>query len=407
MLKGKKILIGITGSIAAYKIPLLVRLLRKKGAHVQIILTPDAHDFVTPLTLSVLSENPVLTQPFNPADGTWNSHIDMGVSSDLMLIAPVSANTIAKMTAGIADNLLLTTWLAARCPVFFAPAMDLDMYMNPITQRNIASLISLGHHLIEPQEGELASGLCGAGRMEEPERILDKIEEWFKKKSDFAGKRVLISAGPTLEKIDPVRFISNHSSGKMGYAIAEAFADRGAEVHLVSGPVDLVMNNPGVQVLPVVSAVEMHQACIALAPEADIIIMTAAVADFRPSFPSIGKIKKGSDEKLSVQLVKTPDILADIGKMKKESQLLVGFALETDNEIDNAFLKLKNKNADLIVLNSLNDPGAGFGTNTNKVTLIKRDLSQTPLPIMKKTELADRLAEVIKEMSGVINKTEI
>lgn len=398
MLKGKKIVIGITGSIAAYKIPLLVRLLRKQGAEVQIILTPEAHNFVTNLTLSVLSENPVLTETFSKDDGTWNSHIEIGMNADLMLIAPASANTIAKMASGIADNLLLTTWLAARCPVFFAPAMDVDMYKHPVTQRNIKSLVSLGNHLIEPTEGELASGLCGAGRMEEPEAILSFIELWFKKKNDFTGKRVLITAGPTREPIDPVRFISNHSSGKMGYAIALEFANRGAEVNLVSGPVDLIMNHSNVQVLPVTTAEEMKDACDALSESTDVLIMTAAVADYRLETIEDSKIKKCGKEKISLELIANPDILASLGESKKAGQILVGFALETDNEIENAKTKLQNKNADLIVLNSLNDQGAGFGTETNKVTFIGRDNIQISLPLMKKTEVAEKLADLILEM---------
>ncbi|MFO7722721.1 MAG: bifunctional phosphopantothenoylcysteine decarboxylase/phosphopantothenate--cysteine ligase CoaBC [Bacteroidales bacterium] len=401
MLKGKKIIIGITGSIAAYKIPLLIRLLRKRGAEVQVILTPDAHHFVTPLTLSVLSENPVLTKPFNEEDGTWHSHVDMGVHADLMLIAPASANTMAKMATGIADNLLLTTWLAARCPVFFAPAMDLDMYQHSTTQHNIRNLVALGAHLIEPVEGELASGLCGAGRMEEPENILARIEEWFKKKSDFAGKRVLISAGPTREAIDPVRYLSNHSSGKMGYALAATFAERGAEVHLVSGPVDIRINHPGIKVLPVTSADEMFDACIALAPESDIIVMAAAVADFKPEYSAPQKLKKGEKESMVLNLLKNRDILATLGKSKKKNQLVVGFALESENEIENAGNKLENKNADLIVLNSINDPGAGFGTDTNIVTLIGRSGIHVELPLMSKARVAEQILDHIQTLIPV------
>jgi phosphopantothenoylcysteine decarboxylase / phosphopantothenate---cysteine ligase len=398
MLKGKKIIIGITGSIAAYKIPLLVRLLKKKGSEVQVILTPEAHHFVTPLTLSVLSEKPVLTAPFDPETGFWNSHVELGVNADLMLIAPASANTMAKMASGLADNLLLTTWLAARCPVFFAPAMDLDMYQHAVTQQNIRTLVAMGNHLIEPAEGELASGLCGAGRMEEPEKILFQLEEWFKKKSDFAGKRVLISAGPTQEPIDPVRYISNHSSGKMGYAIAQAFAERGAEVHLVTGPVDIRINHPSVQVLPVITAEEMFDACNALLPGADIIVMSAAVADFRPPVVADQKIKKGLRKVMTLDLVKTKDILASLGLSKKPHQLLIGFALESENETENAFHKLKNKNADLIVLNSINDPGAGFGTDTNKVKLIGHTGVTLELPLMSKAMVAENLLDHIRSL---------
>jgi phosphopantothenoylcysteine decarboxylase / phosphopantothenate---cysteine ligase len=404
MLKGKKIIIGITGSIAAYKIPLLVRLLKKGGAEVQIILTPEAHHFVTPLTLSVLSENPVLTAPFDKTDGTWNSHVELGISADMMLIAPASANTIAKMCAGISDNLLLTTWLAARCPVFFAPAMDLDMYKHPVTQKNIETLVRLGNHLIAPKEGELASGLCGAGRMEEPEGILLAMTSWFKKKSDFAGKMVLISAGPTREPIDPVRYISNHSSGKMGYALAEEFAARGAEVHLVSGPVNLRANHPNILMLPVTSAAEMYDACTALAGQADIMIMSAAVADYRPEEPSLQKIKKGNQDTMSIRMTKTDDILSQLGKTKGPRQVLVGFALETEHELINARTKLDTKNADLIVLNSLNDPGAGFGTETNKVTLISQHQPDEELPLMQKREVAAQIADCVLSLLVVKNE---
>ncbi len=407
MLKGSKILIGITGSIAAYKIPLLIRLLKKSGADVQVILTPEAHDFVTPLTLSVLSENPVLTDPFNPDDGSWNSHIELGISADLMLIAPASANTIAKMAAGITDNLMLTTWLAARCPVCFAPAMDLDMYRHPVTQRNIKALCSVGNILIESREGELASGLCGEGRMEEPEMILRIIEDLLKKKSDFSGKRVLITAGPTREAIDPVRYISNSSSGRMGYAIAAAFASRGAEVNLVSGPVDIRINHPAVKVMPVITAMEMYDACKALASHADIIVMTAAVADFRPEYAGESKVKKGDDQTVEMRLTLNPDILSELGSTKKPEQIVVGFALETDNELKNAISKLQNKNADLIVLNSLKDHGAGFGTDTNKVTLVGTGSFIKELPLMSKTEVAgkilDHIVHVIRKKNDIKN----
>lgn len=397
ILKGKKIIIGITGSIAAYKIPLLIRLLKKAGADVQVILTPDAHDFVTPLTLSVLSENPVYTAPFNPEEGTWNSHVEMGVNADLMLIAPASANTMAKMAAGIADNLLLTTWLAARCPVFFAPAMDLDMYRHPVTQRNIQSLVALGNHLIEPREGELASGLCGAGRMEEPDAMLGVLEGWFKKKSTLTGLKVLVTAGPTREPVDPVRYLSNHSSGKMGYAIAEALAERGAEVQLVSGPVDLRMNHPMVQVLPVTTAEEMFEACQALAPQANAIVMSAAVADFRPEHPAASKIKKGSEQHMHLSLVRNPDILAWLGSRKQPRQMVVGFALETHDPLLNAVLKLQNKSADLIVLNSLADAGAGFGTDTNKVTFVSHEMEPLELPLMSKAKVAEKLVDIMTD----------
>ncbi len=400
MLKGKKIVIGITGSIAAYKIPLLIRLLKKEGADVHVVCTPDALHFVTPLTLSVVAETPVLTKPFNEEDGSWHSHVELGISADLMLIAPASANTMAKMCAGIADNLLLTIWLAARCPVFFAPAMDLDMYRHHTTQRNIQTLCSMGNILIEPKEGELASGLCGEGRMEEPEAILGFIQQHFRSQHDFAGKRVLISAGPTREPIDPVRFLSNHSTGKMGYALATTLANRGAEVHLVSGPVDLRINHPNVQVMPVNTASEMFDACVALAKQADLIIMTAAVADYKPAHPASEKIKKSERDKLSLSLEPNPDILECLGKNKRENQLVVGFALETHNEIDFARQKLYNKQADLIVLNSLNDSGAGFATDTNKVTLLDKENAVTELPLMLKNEVAEKIANRLLELLG-------
>jgi phosphopantothenoylcysteine decarboxylase / phosphopantothenate---cysteine ligase len=398
MLKGKRVLIGITGSIAAYKIPLLIRLLKKAGAEVQVILSPDAHAFVTPLTLSVLSEQPVLTEPFNPVDGTWNSHVEMGLHADLMLFAPASANTIAKMATGIADNLLLTTFLSAKCPVFFAPAMDLDMYQHPTTKRNIEALCAMGCNLIEPGEGELASGLCGAGRMEEPEVIMELLEGWFASRNDFAGTRVLITAGPTLEPLDPVRYLSNHSSGKMGYAIAHEFANRGAEVQLISGPVQTRINHPGVQVLPVTTAIEMHEACAALLTHADIVVMAAAVADFRPKDAAREKIKKGDDEQHTVTLIRNPDILKYAGEMKRPDQIVVGFALETTNALTNARHKLHTKNADLIVLNSLEDSGAGFGTDTNKVMLIGNEGDPIDIPLMSKNEVAARLADHILGM---------
>jgi phosphopantothenoylcysteine decarboxylase / phosphopantothenate---cysteine ligase len=397
MLKGKKIIIGITGSIAAYKIPLLVRLLKKAGAVVQVILTPDAHHFVTPLTLSVLSENPVLTIPFNPEDGSWNSHVELGIGADLMIIAPASANTMAKMVAGMADNLLLATWLATRCPVFFAPAMDLDMYRHPATQRNIQALIDLGNMQIAPREGELASGLCGAGRMEEPEAIMQLVKHWFKKKSALTGLRFLLTAGPTREAVDPVRYLSNHSSGKMGYAIATALAERGGEVYLVSGPTDLRMNHPLVQVMPITTADEMFDTCKSLAPAANVVVMSAAVADFKPVHRSSKKIKKGPDQQRTLTLIQNPDILAWLGAHKPLNQMVVGFALETDNPLENAQQKLQNKKADLIVLNTLADPGAGFGTDTNKVTFVQQDADPVVLPLMSKAKVAEKLVDLIEE----------
>lgn len=397
MLQGKKILLGITGGIAAYKIPLLIRLLKKKGAEVKVMVTPDALHFVTPLTLSVLSQNPVSVEPFDADDGTWNSHVDMALWADLMVIAPATANTIAKMACGVADNLLLTTWLASRCPVFFAPAMDLDMFNHPNTRDNIRKLMQLGNIQIEPGSGELASGLCGEGRMEEPEKMVEIVEEYLRRQGEFAGKKVLISAGPTREPIDPVRYISNYSTGRMGYAIAAAFAGRGAEVRLVSGPVEMAINHPSVQVLPVTTAAEMFDACISLWDDTDIAVMTAAVADFTPESSVAEKIAKGEADGMQLNLVRTADILKTLGKTKTPHQYLVGFALETQNEMTNARAKCQNKNADLIVLNSLRDAGAGFGTITNKVTLIPASGETVSLPLMSKKEVAEKLLDFINK----------
>lgn len=391
MLKGKKIVIGITGSIAAYKIPLLVRLFKKSGAEVQVIMTPDAHDFVTPLTLSVLSENPIYTEPFNRKDGSWNSHVEFGTNADLMIIAPATANTIAKMSSGQADNLLLTTYLAAKCQIFIAPAMDLDMYYHPTTKHNIETLKSFNNIIIEPREGELASGLCGAGRMEEPDIIVEKIENWFKKKEQLKGKKVLISAGPTREPLDPVRYLSNYSTGTMGYELAKSFAEHGAEVLLVSGPVDISLKHNNVNIIPATTADEMYDLCNAFAPDCDIIVMTAAVADFKPLDVSQTKIKKTENDLINITLTKNKDILKTLGEKKKTNQLLIGFALETNNALDNAKKKLQNKNADFIVLNALTDNGAGFGYKTNKVTVIDKNEQITDFPVLAKSILADKL----------------
>ncbi len=398
MLNGKKILLGITGSIAAYKIPFLVRLLVKEGAEVQVVMTENARDFVTPLTLSTLSKRPVFTYPFNEKDGTWNSHVDMGNWADLMIIAPASAATLSKMASGMADNLLVTTYLSAKCPVFFAPAMDLDMYRHPTTAKNVETLLSFGHQLIEPQVGELASGLCGAGRMEEPENILNVLREHFKKKLRFKGKKFLITAGPTYEYIDPVRFIGNFSSGQMGFALAIEAAERGAEVTLVSGPVNLTISHPSIQLIKVVSASEMYEKTITTFPENDITIMSAAVADFTPAVKSGIKIKK-ENALTAINLVPTKDILATAGGMKKPGQILVGFALETDHEIENAQKKLHTKNLDLIVLNSLNDAGAGFGVATNKVTILDKSGNQYDFGVKPKSEVA---SDILDKISGLL-----
>jgi len=394
MLKGKKIIIGITGSIAAYKIPFLVRLLKKQGAEVQVILTPFAKDFVTPLTLSTLTERPVLIDFFNEKDGSWCSHIELGLWADLILLAPLSANTMAKMANGIADNLLLTTVLSARCPVYFAPAMDLDMYKHPSTDENIKKLKSFAYKLIEPVEGELASGLKGVGRLEEPEIIFDILSDAFAESDTLKGKHVLITAGPTHEPIDPVRFIGNNSTGKMGIEIARAFANKGAMVNLVLGPVSMSVDEPNISVRQVQTADEMYEQCVAIFPDVNIAVLSAAVADFKPSKPSNKKIKKEKSVS-TIKLEPTPDILAELGKQKKNDQLLVGFALETDNEEANAIKKLNNKNLDMIVLNSLNDEGAGFGTATNKVTIFTKDRSKTEIPLKTKDKVARDIVDQI------------
>lgn len=397
MLKGKNILVGITGSIAAFKAPLLVRLLKKEGANVKVVMTPGATDFVTPLTLSTLSQQPVLLEPYNKIDGSWHSHVEWGRWADLFIIAPVSANTLAKMANGIADNLLSTCYLAAKCPVMFAPAMDLDMFHHPTTAKNVRILQSYGNRLIEPQTGELASGLTGAGRMEEPEIILSIIKDFFNQKQDLKGKKVLITAGPTYEAIDPVRFIGNHSSGRMGYALAEEAAQRGADVTLVSGPVNICANHPSVKTIKVTSASEMLDECNKVFPDSDVIIMAAAVADYTPVEASKEKIKK--KDSLSLNLRKTEDILATMGKKKRTGQYLTGFALETENEKVNALDKLNNKKLDMIVLNSLNDKGAGFGKDTNKVTMLFPDKTEIVTDTLPKTVIAGTIIDAIVQRS--------
>ena len=394
MLKGKKILIGVTGSIAAYKIPILIRLLIKEGAEVKVILTDAAKDFVTPLTLSTLSGNPAQSEFFEKTDGTWNSHVDLGNWADLYLLAPVSANTMGKLANGMADNLLSATYLAAKCPVFFAPAMDVDMYNHPSTSKNINQLKTFGNILVEPEEGELASGLYGAGRMQEPEKIIKILDSFFQKKKDFDKVKVLISAGPTYEAIDPVRFIGNFSTGQMGYALANEFSKRGAIVELVSGPVNLKIDSENVNITNVTSAAEMYSACLSAFSKVNIAIMSAAVADYTPERQQKQKIKKQAGN-LTIKLQKTKDILKELGNNKRKDQYLVGFALETENEFENAKAKLKNKKLDLIVLNSLQDKGAGFGYSTNKITLLdnKGDIDQFELK--SKSEVAKDIADKI------------
>lgn len=395
VLKGKHIVLGVTGGIAAYKAASLVRLFIKAGAEVQVIMTPAAKEFITPLTLSTLSRNPVISEFFTANTGEWHSHVDLGLWADCFIVAPATANTIGKMVGGIADNMLVTSYLSTRAKVFVAPAMDFDMMRHPSTARNIETLSSWGTIIIEPEAGELASGLTGKGRMAEPEKIFSEVEQYLSRKHIFAGKEILITAGPTFEKIDPVRFIGNYSTGKMGFALAEAAAKMGARVTLVSGPVALNTVNGNISQIKVESAKQMLEACLEFFPKCDIAIMAAAVADYRPEVACEKKIKRGKAEELSIQLVKNPDIAAMMGDIKKSGQILVGFALETDNEHSNAREKIKRKNLDFIILNSLNDAGAGFGVDTNKVTVFSKDGQEWNMPLRSKTDLAFDILELI------------
>ena len=394
MLENKKIVLGITGGIAAYKACNLARLLIKKGAEVQVVMTPSAKEFITPLTLSTLTHKPVVSEFFDRRDGSWHSHVDIGLWADAMIIAPATASSIGKMANGIADNMLITTYLSMKAPVFVAPAMDLDMYAHPSTKQNIQRLVSYGNHIIEPGTGFLASKLEGKGRMEEPEKIVEVLEQYFAKKQKLKGKSVLITAGPTYEKIDPVRFVGNYSSGKMGYALAEACAKQGAEVTLVSGPVMLQTTHPAIRRIDVESAQEMYSAATTHFPQADIAILSAAVADFTPETTADKKIKRKGDE-LVLNLRPTQDIAAALGAIKNDKQLLVGFALETDNEVQNAQDKMKRKNFDFIVLNSLQDKGAGFRVDTNKITIIDRQQGTTAYETKSKQEVAEDIVEYI------------
>jgi len=396
-MKNKNILIGITGSIAAYKAAILVRLLIKEGCNVKIIMTELAKQFITPLTLATLSKNPILVDFFDPENGNWNSHVDLGLWADAYLIAPATANTMSKMAYGIADNLLLTTYLSARCPVFFAPAMDLDMFQHEATQKSIDILQKRGNHCIAPATGELASGLHGKGRMEEPEIIVDYLKTFFAKNKTFAGKKVLITAGPTYEAIDPVRFIGNHSSGKMGFALAEEAESLGAEVILIAGPVNITTKNNKIKIENVVSANEMFEATQKYFADSEIIIFAAAVADYTPMFPKDTKTKKNT-ETLTIELKKTIDIAKTLGKLKKQNQITVGFALETDDEIKNANEKLISKNLDFIVLNSLQEKGAGFKHDTNKITIIDKNNKTQNFDLKSKHEVAKDILNKILEM---------
>lgn len=385
---------GVTGSIAAYKAATLTRLLVKEGASVKVVMTPLAKEFITPLTMATLSKSPIMVDFYNPENGDWNSHVDLGLWADLYLIAPASANTIGKMAGGIADNLLLTTYLSAKCPVMVAPAMDLDMYKHPVTQRNLKVLQSFGNIIIEPESGELASGLIGKGRMEEPERIVAFIADYFARQEDFKGKKVVVTAGPTYEKIDPVRFIGNYSSGKMGLAIAEEFAGRGAEVVLVCGPVNLKTSHPAIRRVDVESAVQMYEVTSKEFVNSDVAVLGAAVADFTPKEKADHKIKRGKDD-LLLELLPTKDIAAELGRIKTASQLLVGFALETNDEEVNALSKMQRKNLDMIVLNSLNDKGAGFSVDTNKVTILDKAGDKTVYELKTKVEVAKDIVDQI------------
>ncbi len=392
-LQGKKIILGICGSIAAYKAAFLTRLLLKAGAEVQVLMTEAATQFISPLTLSTLSKHPVHIHV--SAEDSWNNHVELGLWADAMIVAPITATTLGKMANGICDSVIVATYLSARCPVFFAPAMDLDMWKHPATQHNVEKLSSYGNHLIDVADGELASGLVGKGRLAEPETIVQHLATFFKQQQDYALKKVIVTAGPTYEAIDPVRFIGNRSSGKMGVAIAEVFAERGANVQLILGPSKLSCNHPNVKTIRVESAEDMYQAAKSHFDDADIAILAAAVADYRPKEVAQQKIKKKSDS-LAITLEKTTDIAASLGKQKRTNQWMVGFALETNNELENAKGKLKRKNFDLIVLNSLRDKGAGFSHDTNKVTIIHKDNTIKTYPLKSKMAVAKDIADELK-----------
>lgn len=394
--KNKKIIVGVTGGIAAYKIPQLVRLLKKEGAEVQVVVTEAAKSFVTPQTLSVLSENPVLSDFFKNSQGEWNNHVHLALWADAIVIAPAGANTLAKMAHGLCDNLLMSVILSSRCPVWVAPAMDLDMWTHASTQANIKTLTSQGVNIIDPEDGELASGLSGKGRMAEPEQIFAVLEsQLLPAPNYFTGKRVLVTAGGTQESIDPVRFVGNHSSGKMGFAIADALVQSGATVDIVYGSVSVALPE-NCAVYPTLSAKEMHTKCLALFPQCDILIMAAAVADFAPAEIASQKIKK-SDDSITLTLKKNPDILSDLSGNKRQNQITIGFALETENENNNALGKLQKKNLDCIVLNSQSNPEAGFGVDTNAVTVFCNDGKQWQIPTASKVEVAEKLLQSLSE----------
>ena len=399
-MKGKKIIVGITGGIAAYKAAILIRLLIKKGTEVQVLMTPFAEKFITPLTLSTLSQKPVLKMFYNPENGDWNNHVNLGLWADAFIIAPATANTLGKAANGIADNLLLTSYLSAKCPVFWAPAMDLDMFKHPAVQKNIKTLKSFGNHIIDAETGELASGLEGKGRMAEPEHIVSYMENFFTEKKKLQKYKILITAGPTYENIDPVRFIGNRSSGKMGFALADIFSENGADVTLISGPVNIKPENQNITVISVQNAEEMFTETKKYFPTRDIIIFAAAVADYTPKNPAQSKIKKKSDT-LKINLKPTKDIAKELGARKTKNQITVGFALETDNELINAQKKIKKKNFDIIVLNSLKDKDAGFGYNTNKISIIDKDNNITRFELKSKAEVAK---DILNKVIELLNK---
>lgn len=399
MLKGKKIVLGITGSIAAYKACLLIRQLIKRGAEVQVVITPAGKEFITPITLSALTHKPVISEFFSQRDGTWNSHVDLGLWADAMVVAPCTASTLGKMAHGIADNMLITTYFSMKAPVFIAPAMDLDMYRHPSTQANMKTLLSYGNHIIEPESGFLASGLEGKGRMEEPEVIADRLDQFFSENSQpspIAGKKVVITAGPTYEKIDPVRFIGNYSSGKMGFAIAEECLRRGADVTVVAGPVSLTCSS-GIRRLDVESCQEMYDAATSEFADADVAILAAAVADFRPALVADRKIKRGKDD-MVITLCPTHDIAAALGASKKAGQTLVAFALETNDEEANAMRKLEKKNADFVVLNSLRNEGTCFRTDQNQIEIVSRDGKTS----YEKKSKADTASDIVDYLEKVV-----
>ncbi|MFO7880691.1 MAG: bifunctional phosphopantothenoylcysteine decarboxylase/phosphopantothenate--cysteine ligase CoaBC [Bacteroidales bacterium] len=400
-LRNKKILLGITGSISAYKSAYLCRLFVKEGAKVQVIMTEFAKEFISPLTMSTLSGNPVLEATHNPNTGEWNSHVDLGIWADAFVIAPASLNTMGKMAHGIADNLLTTTYVSAKCPVFVAPAMDLDMYRHKVNQDNMKKLKKYGCFFIEPESGELASGLCGRGRLAEPETIIETIQNHFNRALPLTGKTFMVSAGPTYEKLDPVRFIGNYSSGKMGFAIAENLADKGADVILITGPTDKKTEHENIERIDIVSAEDLYNACLSFFPSVDGAVMAAAVADYTPAKASKDKMKSKS-EKLNIELSPTKDVAAELGKIKTKNQILVGFALETSDEQKNAEDKLKKKNLDFIVLNSLNDKGAGFNYDTNKISILDNSGKIDKFKLKKKNEVA---ADIVNKIVMYTNAT--